>query len=152
MHFEIGRLKRPIKIVRQCDWSDYVEKFLGTSHLHLSNSISQGPPVTLVVSGLFWPFQYKKILIRALIGYSVRIHEIILENEWAPGSTGARNLSGANQRGHVLPPPLKLTYHKRWIFSHRMPAFNDPSRCQLVIGEIELRILALVKPHRTHPS
>ena len=51
-----------------------------------------------------------------------------------------------------------LTNHRRGIFSHRMlafnrtPAFNDPLRCQPLIVKIELRILAHVKPTRTHPN
>ena len=35
---------------------------------------------------------------------------------------------------------------------NRTTAFNDLSRWQPVIGQIELRILALVKPYRTHPN
>ena len=44
------------------------------------------------------------------------------------------------------------------VLLYRTPAFNrttavnDPSSCQPLIGHIELRILTLVKPHRTHQN
>ena len=59
----------------------------------------------------------------------------------------------ANQRGsRIAPSPFFLANHKLGIFSHRTLAFNHTqafniqSRCQPVIGQIELRISALVKP------
>ena len=74
---------------------------------------------------------------------------------WAPGYIEARNLSWVNQRGPRIAASLLPDQLQAWDFPHRTPAFNrtsafnDPSRCQPVIGQIVLRI---VKPHRTHPN
>ena len=78
-----------------------------------------------------------------------------LYNNKGPGSSGARDLSGVNQRDPRIAASPFLTNHKLWIFPYRTPAFNrapafnDPSRCQPVIRQIELLILVLVKLHRT---
>ena len=58
----------------------------------------------------------------------------------APGFSAGPELERANPSASFF-----LTNHKCGIFSHRTPEFNstpafkDPSRCQPVIGQIELR-------------
>ena len=69
-----------------------------------------------------------------------------------PGSTGCPKFERGESEGpthcrlHFFWPIKSVGFFR--IALQRTPEFNDPSRCQPVIAQIELRILAIEKTHK----